>query len=726
MRERAWAPLACVLLVAAFVADLAVRPGGVVFTRGVDDIAQMVAAIVGAGAAGWRARRTAGRYRVSWALIGAGCAGWAAGEAIWCYFELLVGRETPFPSLADAGFLIFPVLALAGLLVRPSAAFTGQGRFRVGLDAALVSASLFLISWITALGQVFRAGADSHFAEVVSLAYPVSDLVLVTVAGMVCLSIADSGFAYLTAIGHYGAVNFIDAGWVAGFLVIAVAAVLDHGVHDTTEMPVAPRTALLLPYLPAAAAIAVVLQQVSTKRLDPVTGLAAALLALALVGRQMLVLIDNRKLMVRITHQALHDVLTGLANRALFGDRLTHALELHRRDMRSVTVLLLDLDDFKTVNDSLGHPAGDELLIRVSERILATVRTGDTVARLGGDEFAILMEDGGDAVETAGRLLLSLDQPIAIAGRHLAVRASIGVVTLAPGETAVDGTEMLKRADLAMYAAKHAGKATMTRYTPALAGGDAQQLDMHSALVAAIDDGDIDVAYQPIFLADGSLLGFEALARWSFRSSFVPPATFLPAAANAGALGKLDEVVIGKAIHEATRWGPDTTLSVNVAGPTLRDPSFPVRIRALLDAANLPAQRLSVEVLETSGIDNDETAVATVRALRALGIRIAVDDFGVGFASLARLRALEPDIIKIDRSLLAAETDPTGASPLLVGITELAHRLGATVIAEGIESETQYAAALAAGCDATQGFLRGRPTTAAGCQQLLAPVFVAH
>jgi diguanylate cyclase (GGDEF)-like protein len=495
------------VLIAAFVADLAVRPGGVSFTRGVDDIAQMVAAIIAAAGGVWQARRTTGRYRLSWALLGAGCAGWAAGEAIWCYYELLVGRETPFPSLADAGFLIFPVLALAGLLIRPSAAFAGQGRVRVGLDAALVSASLFLITWITALGQVYRAGADSHFATVVSLAYPVSDLVLVTVAvvvisyartgyrsglitivaGLVCLSVADSGFAYLTAIGHYGAVNFIDAGWVAGFLVIAVAAVLDHTVHDDTVSALTPRTALLLPYLPATAAIAIVLHQVSTKKLDSTTGWAAALLAIALVSRQVLVLLDNRTLMSRISHQALHDVLTGLANRALFGDRLTHALELHRRDMRTVTVLLLDLDDFKTVNDTLGHPCGDELLVRVTERILATVRTGDTVARLGGDEFAILMEDGGDAMDTASRLLRSLDQPIAIAGLQLSVRASIGVATLSPGEDSVDATEMLKRADLAMYAAKHAGKATVMPYSAALIGRAARRLEGSATAVNVVE-----------------------------------------------------------------------------------------------------------------------------------------------------------------------------------------------------------------------------------------------
>ncbi|HTW19588.1 MAG TPA: GGDEF domain-containing protein [Mycobacteriales bacterium] len=357
------------------------------------------------------------------------------------------------------------------------------------MDAALVSASLFLITWITALGEVYREGADTRFAAVVSLAYPVSDLVLVTVAvvvisyartghraglvttvaGLTFLSVADSGFAYLTAIGHYGAVNLIDTGWVAGFLVIAVAAVVDDTVQDDAVTALAPRTALLLPYLPATAAIAIVLNQVSTRKLDPTTAWAAALLAVALVSRQVLVLLDNRTLMNRISHQALHDVLTGLANRALFNDRLAHALELHRRDGRTVSVLLVDLDDFKTVNDTLGHPCGDELLVRVSERICTTVRTGDTVARLGGDEFAILIEEGEATLETAQRLLHSLDQPIAIAGLQLSVRASIGVATLTSAEAPVDATDMLRRADLAMYAAKHAGKGTAVPYSAALA-----------------------------------------------------------------------------------------------------------------------------------------------------------------------------------------------------------------------------------------------------------------
>jgi diguanylate cyclase (GGDEF)-like protein len=731
--------VACAALIALFMGDLIVRPGGVHLTRTIDDIAEMVAAGTAAGFGTWRALRSTRRTRASWLLIAAGCAGWAAGEAIWCYYELLQHRDTPFPSLADAGFLVFPVLALVGLLVRPSAAFSGQGRVRVALDATLVAAALFLVSWVTALGEVYDAGADGTFAQAVSLAYPVSDLVLLTVVvivlgyaragdrtglayvatGLVGLCVADSGFAYLTTVGSYGEVNLIDAGWVGGFLVIAVAALLDRTGDDTETRLIPPRTALLLPYLPATVAIAIALHELSGPGLDRVASVSATTLVAALVARQMLVLLDNRALMSRISHQAFHDPLTGLANRALFSDRLEHALELHRRDLRQVTVLLLDLDDFKTVNDSLGHPAGDELLVRISERLCATVRTGDTVARLGGDEFAVLMEDGGDPYDVAGRLLMGLDHPVSVAGRDLAVRVSIGLATLHPGAGPLDATEMLKRADVAMYAAKRDGKGRLVTYTAALAGGDSQRLDMHAALVADIAAGRIDVAYQPVHLADGTLRAFEALARWTYEGESVPPAVFLPLVAKGGQLPRLDEIVLRTALTDASTWPEDVLLGVNLSGETLGDLAFAARAGALLRHAGVAPGRLSVELLETTAIHVDEVALQTLRALRGLGVRVTVDDFGAGYASLVRLRTLEPDVIKVDRSLLAAEDDPDRPSPLLTGITELAHRLGAWVVAEGVETETQRSAAIAAGCDAMQGHLLGAPIPAEHCRELL-------
>jgi diguanylate cyclase (GGDEF)-like protein len=736
---RVWAPAVCAVLSVAFVLEITVRPGGTSLARSIDDIAEMVAAAVAAALAGWRARRGTGRLRASWLLIGMGCAGWAIGEAIWCYYELLAGRDTPFPSMADAGFLVFPALAMCGLLTRPSAAFSGQGRTRVTLDATIVATGLFVVSWVTALGATYHAGGDSRFAELVSLAYPVSDLALLTVLvvvltyarsgnrtglawiglGLIALCIGDSGFAYLTDIGKYGAVNLIDAGWVVGFLLVAVAAVVDRTADEPTTVAVAPRNALLLPYLPTTAAVVLVLHQMTSGSIDGSTSVAASALVTAIVLRQMLVLLDNRSLMAHISHQAFHDALTGLANRGLFMDRLSHALELHRRDMRPVTVMLLDLDDFKTVNDSLGHTVGDELLVRVSERLSATMRAGDTVARLGGDEFAILMEDGTESLDAAGRLLQSLDFPIALAGRQLAVRASIGVATLSPADPSTSATEMLKRADVAMYAAKRNGKATVVPYTETLSGGASEQLDLHAALVSDVIAGRIEVAYQPIHLLDGRVRGFEALARWTHQGKTVSPADFLPAAARAGVLASLDACVLRKAVREAMTWPDDIVLSVNVAGPTLADPQFAGLVESALRSANIPARRLSVEILETSGIEDDEAAMHSVRALRAVGVRVTVDDFGAGYASLARLQLLDPDVIKVDRSLLAHETDPDRPSALLTGVTELAHRLGALVVAEGVETETQLAAVRAAGCDAVQGFLLGRPTTPENCRALL-------
>jgi diguanylate cyclase (GGDEF)-like protein len=733
--------LACALLATLFVLDLLLRPGGARLTRELDDLAELAAAAWAAGACLWRAHRLAGRSRLAWSLLGAGCGAWALGEAVWSYYEIIAGSATPFPSLADIGFLLFPVLALAGLLSRPSTAFTRHGRTRVALDALLVSASLFLISWVTALGSVYRAGADTVFGAAVSLAYPLTDVILLAVtivvlafaraghrgglswvaAGITALSVGDSGFAYLTATSHYGVVNLIDAGWVVGFLLLGAAAVVDREGSETSAHAALPRTALLLPYVPASVAVGVVLHSAAVNRLDIVAATATCAIIAALVGRQMLVLTDNRRLMSRVSHQAFHDVLTGLANRALFADRLTHALELHRRDMRDVTVLLIDLDDFKTVNDSLGHPAGDELLVRVSERLRAVVRTGDTVARLGGDEFAVLVEDGGDAVDLASRILASLDRAVILAGRSVPVEASIGIATLAGSDASATDVDMLKRADMAMYAAKRAGKATVCTYSGDLELAESGQLDLRTAFAADLAAGLVNVAFQPIQMADGSIGGFEALARWTHEGTAVTPATFLPMARRLGAVADLDRLVISKAVDEAARWRDRLVLSVNLDGASLADPDFASDVIAMI-AGRLDPRRLAVEVLESSLIEHDEQALLTLATLRAAGVRVAVDDFGAGYASLLRLHALKPDVVKIDRSLMATLTEP--GSPLLGSVATLAHQMGAIVVAEGVETEDQLSAALAAGCDAVQGYLLGRPTDADGCRKLLGAVAV--
>jgi diguanylate cyclase (GGDEF)-like protein len=514
MRRRVgwWAPgvlLAVVLvLVVLFLVVVRFHPGGVKAGRAVDDVGQLLAAAAAAAACGRRARRAwcaGSRAGRPWLLLALATGSWAGGELAWSYFELLAGRQTPFPSVADAGYLLFAVLAVAGMLLWPSHALRGGARWRGLLDGVLVAGSLFTITWVSALGSVVHAGGDSRFAFGVSLAYPVTDLVLLTLtvvvvaharqasrsglgllaAGLGLLCLADSGFAYLTAAGSYATGSPVDAGWFGGFLLIAAAACTAStpGAEQVDEArAMESTTAALLPYLPAglAVAVAVAVGDQLTGHGDPVALLAATLVMAALLARQLLAVLDNRRLVVALVDtqqalrfQAFHDPLTGLANRALFADRLRHGLELHRRDLRPLSLLYCDLDGFKTVNDTLGHDAGDGVIRAAAERLRAVTRPGDTVARMGGDEFAILVEDGGDAMSVVAKILDGFTQPAAVGRDLVPLAASIGVVELSAGAPSPQPAEFLRRADAAMYHAKRTGKARAVTWTEQLRPAEA-------------------------------------------------------------------------------------------------------------------------------------------------------------------------------------------------------------------------------------------------------------
>jgi diguanylate cyclase (GGDEF)-like protein len=471
----------CVLF---FGLELKLAWGGAHVRKAIDDLGELAAAAVAAVCGIRRGVKESGRARLSWFLIGGGAGCWAAGEAIWSYYELIGHRQTPFPSLADAGYLSFTLLALIGLLVRRTFGVGRHRRSRAFLDGMLVAASLFVVSWVTALGQVYSAGGDSRFAAAVSLAYPVGDLMLMTLTlvvvanarpdtrqgltlltiGFAGLSVADSGFAYLTATGRYQTGNLVDAGWLAGFLLVGFAAALPESDYEPRRSEITSRMALLLPYVPATIALGIATYRLRTTHRDDVSLVAAALIVLILLVRQMLILDENRRLTMAVRHQAFHDQLTGLANRALFQDRLTHALDLHRRAHRPLTLLIVDLDDFKAINDSLGHAAGDEVLRQLADRLRGATRTGDTVARLGGDEFAILGEVVADGGALSDRVMASLSESFDLAGTEQAVRASIGIAELRPTDAPIDADELLQRADAAMYTGKRGGKSQAVHY----------------------------------------------------------------------------------------------------------------------------------------------------------------------------------------------------------------------------------------------------------------------
>ena len=478
VKHRALVP-AAVTLVLGFALFLRVRPGGDSVIEAVDDIGECIAAAVAAACCAWRASRSTGRYRLSWLLLTGATGGWALGEAMWSYYEVLSNRATPFPSLADVGFLAFPALALPALLVRPSAAFSGSGRPRLVLDGTMVAASLFNVSWATSLGAVYRAGGDSTAGTIVGLAYPASDLVILTVAvlvlvqaqvrsglvafsaGLLAMAVADSAFSYLTAAGKYHTGSYIDIAWVAAFVLIGLSA-LSADVEDTRPVKanLSP-TYLVLPYALVAVGIAAAIVSIIQHQADHVALLVAAIVVAAVLVRQFLTLIDNRRLVRdveahrdELRHYAFHDALTGLANRSLFYDRVQHALDLHRRDLRPVSMVFCDLDDFKAVNDTLGHAAGDRVLVAVARRF-ADIAGEGLVARLGGDEFVGLLDwpttDDRWLRQSACLLVEALAAPVDVAGRGVAVTASVG---LAPVPAAADLDDVLDRADAAMYQAK--------------------------------------------------------------------------------------------------------------------------------------------------------------------------------------------------------------------------------------------------------------------------------
>lgn len=724
-----------VAVLVAFAIVLHLQPGSAFTLRAIDDLTETLTALAGGAPCIWRSRRSQGRSRLSWLLLGAALISWGIGQAIWSYYELVAKHDVPFPSFADLGFLLFPVFALTGLLLRPSGAFAGRGRLRVVLDGAMLVGSLLIVSWSTALGAVYSAGAQSTFALAVGLAYPASDVVLLTVAvlvglrskpnvqlillvgGLIAMAIADSSFAYMTAAGTYQTGAFSDVAWPAAFLFIGVSAFYPRAGERQAVHGVGSSVAVVFPYaLVLGGAVAEVIALARGTAM-PVSLIAAGFAIVALIIRQFLTLLDNRRLAIDVLAQqdelhfrAFHDTLTGLANRALFYDRLRHALELHRRNDRPVSVVFIDLDDFKAVNDVYGHDAGDLVLTEVAARLAAVVRTSDTLARLGGDEFAVLVEDDGDAVVLSQRLQQALAEPLPIGTRDLPVRASIGTATVEPGSTVADLDELLKKADLAMYAAKRSGKGASIAYSADLHESADTDLELRLALAEAISAGRIETAYQPIVRFDGAVFGVEVLARWTHHGVEILPEEFIPLAERCGLLTELDLLMLTNALSMSSVAGHRILVSVNL-GLRTADPELLVqRVRSTLHERGLVGSDLVVEVSERDALA-DSRGLTALEALRDLGASVAVDDFGAGYSNLARLGELRPDIVKVHRRLIGPLGKSEQAARFLGGVINLAHDLGATVIGEGVETQAQFDALCALNCDAVQGYYIAQPTT---------------
>ena len=415
---------------------------------------------------------------------------------------------------------------------------------------------------------------------------------------------------------------------------------------------------------------------------------------------------ERRRLEEQLTHQAFHDPLTGLANRALFRDRVSHALALAERRGTPVTVLYLDLDDFKNVNDSLGHAEGDRLLIAAAERFLACARTADTVARLGGDEFAILIEgtDGRDGLPE--RLAAAMSHPFSLSGNQLRVTASIGVASASSGDTADD---LLRNADMAMYAAKRHGKGRAETYESRMYADIRERLDLEAALRSAIESKELILFYQPIVsLKSGDIYGLEALLRWEHpQFGRLLPQHFVPVAEETGLIVQLGAWVLAEACRQLQVWRsayPDRSLaiSVNISGRQLQGAGLADALRQTLSSSGAEPSSVVLEITESVLMQQSEV-LERLQQLKALGVRLAIDDFGTGYSSLSYLQRFPIDILKIAKPFVEEVGQGADRSALARAIVGLGDTLKLQTIAEGIERTEQRAALIELGCTLGQG-----------------------
>ena len=446
----------------------------------------------------------------------------------------------------------------------------------------------------------------------------------------------------------------------------------------------------------------------------------------SIVGGQLGQVIEREAAEKRLTQQALYDGLTGLPNRALLMKRLRHSLLRARRNDSRVDVLYLDVDDFKVINDSRGHAAGDEVLAALSARLGETIRAGGTIgrlvpsilARLGGDEFAIVLEDCAAPEAVAERLRTLLKEPLRLTDGEVFISVSVGSAFVLTAQRGRSAEDVLAAANVAMHEAKRAGKGQHVAFEPAMARNARRRHQLGDELHRAVENGEFELHYQPVVtLEEGAILGAEALVRWRHPvRGLVLPNDFIGRAEETGLILPIGAWVLREACRQAAAWREtfdvDVSIAVNVSGRQLRDNDFLTCVRDALTQTQLPPEALCLEMTESILMEREDDAIAMLSELRQGGVHLAIDDFGTGYSSLNALRRLPVDLVKIDRSFVTNLPHDAEDASIAWTIVRLAHRLGLTVLAEGVETGEQRAALRDLGCDQAQGYLFGRPMSA--------------
>ena len=671
--------------------------------------------------------------RAAWVCFAAAAACWSAGSI---YFLLVVRVNAPVvgPTVADIGFLAFLPLVWCGiaLLLRGHRGPVDAGVWLDGLLGALASAAA-----ATVVFPLIVATTGDLLASVATEAiYPVGDLVLLAAltgafavfgwrpprvwvllgGGIVGFAVSDISFLLRIAAGTYASGGAWDTGWPIGLVLFALAARCPLSTKAQVR-----RVGWLPLVVPSACGMIGLglLTYGSFTRLPKVTVILAAGCVLAGLARTAFMLRDLQSLgMAR--HEARTDDLTGLANRRQFYARLDHALNVPSPNRR-LAVVLIDLDRFKQINDSLGHHVGDTLIQMVGQRLSGVLKSGDLLARLGGDEFAVIVADADRAAAgvVAKRLRDVLQDSFLLDELTLHIDASIGIAIVP--DDGDDVVQLLQRADRAMYRAKSDGSG-LASFSSDRDGGGADRLVTTGELRSALYDDQLVLHYQPkLTLATGAVTAVEALVRWQHPTrGLVPPDEFLPVAESAGLMPALTTVVLDQALRQCAAWraeGLDLNVAVNISASDLLDTELPGLVQAMLTNLNLPASSLELEITETVLLSDNVRTITILQQLSSLGLRIAIDDYGTGFSSLAYLADLPVDVLKLDQSFIRT-MDGEGlsarrATSIVTSTIALAKGLQLGFIAEGVETASSLAQLAALGCETIQGYFVSRPLPAA-------------
>jgi diguanylate cyclase len=664
-----------------------------------------------------------GTERLAWSMIGVGALAWAAGD-IYYLMAFSDGAEVPYPSVADGLYLAFYPLVYAGvlLLVRARVRRFHASQWLDGLATALIVAAV----GAAVLMPPIIAGSEGSTSAAVAtnLAYPLGDLVilgLVTAlaglmgwrpgsavgllaAGCITFALADSVYLFKIADGSYAEGGLLDLFWPLGMIFMGLAA------WQPSPRVRAGRlegwSVMVLPGAVSFGAIALLVHDHYARTTVWAVWLASAALVVCM-ARAGLTFREN-------IAQAVTDTLTGLPNRRLFHDRVEQAINRARRQGERAAVMIIDLDRFKEVNDTLGHRCGDLLLEEIAHRLRGALRESDTVARLGGDEFAVLLPsvpDAASAERVAVELGRVISESIVVEGVSLDTEASIGI-TLFPDHGA-DVSELLQRADVAMYTAKSESLA-FSLYGAAQDEYSPERLALVGELRRAIEEGELVLHFQPkVRLAGGELVGAEALVRWQHpERGLLPPGEFIPLAEHTALIKPLTLYVLERALEECARWeggGHELSVAVNISARNLLDAEFAEAVATSLERWGISPDRLELELTETALMGNPVRALGVLRRLGESGVVLSIDDFGVGYTSLNQLKSLPIRVLKIDRSFVLNMATNTADAMIVRSTIELGHNLGLQVVAEGIESQEIHDALRDLGCDIGQGFHIGRP-----------------